>query len=79
MGPYRALRGPEVSVEQTLIADSPRPTFMRKTNQKMPYAAGLFGSYYLIGERALTSKAGTMENGMFLSCQARELWKTYCF
>ena len=37
MGPYGALMGPKVSVEQTLIADSPRPTFMTKTNEKVPY------------------------------------------
>jgi hypothetical protein len=35
-GPYGALMGPKVSVEQTLIADSPRPTFMTKTNEKVP-------------------------------------------
>jgi hypothetical protein len=28
--------GPEVSVEQTVIADSPRPTFMTKTNEEVP-------------------------------------------
>ena len=32
------LMGPKVLVEETLIADSPRPTFMTKTNEKVPYA-----------------------------------------
>ena len=37
IGPYGALVGPEVSVEQTVIADSPTPTFMTKTNEEVPY------------------------------------------
>jgi hypothetical protein len=35
MGLYGAHIGPEVSVEKTLTVDSPRPTFMRKTNEKV--------------------------------------------
>ncbi len=38
MGPHGALMGPKVSVEQTLIADSPRRNFMTKTYEKVPYA-----------------------------------------
>jgi hypothetical protein len=36
-GPYRALMGPKVAVEQTLIADSTKPNLMTKTKGKVPY------------------------------------------
>jgi hypothetical protein len=85
MGPYRTLRGPEVSVEQTLVADSPRPTFIKNK----PEGAICCWAVWLIlhhrqtrieiksgnyGKRNVSELpgAGIMENVLFLSRQARE-------